>query len=352
MIRLKVCFVLLVCSGFLNTAGYASILKIRKDVDTYDRIEISSQKNVFLKNNTELDGVVVETDVNNISGMSITVKNNTLYIDIGNRMNDNSVFELNLQGIKELKCKGRGTVNVLGLNTEDITVVSDGLGGIKIKDSSLGDSIIKQPYGSISLNNVKSKNTVVYNTSSRKLEANNFIADNMKIESSSSGGFIGDNIVVNDNFEAYLSGSGNMTLNSIQTLNLKAKITSSGDFKANIASEVKNDNISLYTNGSGNITIDNISSESLVAEVLSAGNIRLTGVTEALSIEIDGSGKFYGSTLGSKSCTLKSYGSGNAYVSVKDNINIHLNSSGNIEITGNPRFDSLVTDGSGSVRMK
>ena len=105
--------------------------------------------------------------------------------------------------------------------------------------------------------------------------------------------------------------------------------------------------ISLYVNGSGNITLPTLNSNSIDAKIAGSGNININAGTNTTAVYyVNGSGNVNALGMTSKSCTVKITGSGNVTVNATDNLNVTLTGSGDLKYKGNPTVSSQVT-GSG-----
>jgi len=107
---------------------------------------------------------------------------------------------------------------------------------------------------------------------------------------------------------------------------------------------------SVSITGTGNfegaIECDNFS-----AHITGTGSITVTGNSKDANINITGTGSFNGNEFYVKNATARITGTGNAYISVEDNLNATVTGVGNINYRGEPKVESKVT-GLGKVNKR
>lgn len=107
-------------------------------------------------------------------------------------------------------------------------------------------------------------------------------------------------------------------------------------------------NFDASISGSGDVVLK-VSSSEAKASVSGSGDLTLKGSTTKLIASVTGSGDFHGFDLDSKDVDVSVTGSGDAGVNVSGELRARVTGSGDIEYRGNPtREDSKVT-GSGSI---
>lgn len=139
----------------------------------------------------------------------------------------------------------------------------------------------------------------------------------------SGSGIIATGTVVEDIFEAILSGSG-IIYGDVTSIYFEAKISGSGEIDFGVDS----DNTKAIISGSG--------------------NIKLTGESTFADFLISGSGNIESYSLMLDECNAKISGSGNIYTNVMDYLNVVISGSGNLFYIGNPVIDIDIS-GSGNV---
>lgn len=116
---------------------------------------------------------------------------------------------------------------------------------------------------------------------------------------------------------------------------------------------ITSDQVSGFTiNGSGLIKIEDcLDVDNASFEVNGSGDIYACGVTEILSVRINGSGKFSGFDLQSSVAEVQITGSGDIQTTVSQALEATISGSGNVEYKGSPQITTQIT-GSGNVRKR
>ncbi len=122
-----------------------------------------------------------------------------------------------------------------------------------------------------------------------------------------------------------VSGSGNISTDSLQTQDLR-----------------------LGVSGSSNMNIQNLNANSLNVTVSGSGNFDLSGQANTQDINISGSGNYRAGDLESSNVTIIVSGSGDATVWVKDELTARISGGGNVKYYGQPRVQQTVS-GSGTI---
>lgn len=140
-----------------------------------------------------------------------------------------------------------------------------------------------------------------------------------------------------------LSGSGLMSVDSLNTSHLNVEISGSG----NINGEVVSNSVNAKISGSGNISLEAYTTN-IDTRISGSGNIDLNGETNTGTHTISGSGNINSYNFVQKDCSATISGSGNMYVNVTHNLNANISGSGSIFYIGSPQVTVKIT-GSGSV---
>ena len=108
----------------------------------------------------------------------------------------------------------------------------------------------------------------------------------------------------------------------------------------------------LVISGSGTVEAEAIDGIDFQADISGSGNIELEGMLSGLlSVSISGSGEFDGETLTAPDGEVDVSGSGNAVVNVTDTLEVSVSGSGDVGYLGEPSVDSEVS-GSGNVSQR
>lgn len=122
-------------------------------------------------------------------------------------------------------------------------------------------------------------------------------------------------------------------------------LNGSGSIKVDGAIKASEFNASL--SGSGNLNF-NLNSSTLKAMLNGSGKISSWGNSEKTDISISGSGNFQGENLHTEIANIKLSGSGNVRINASNTINAAISGSGNIYYSGNAAINSK-TSGSGRI---
>ena len=123
-------------------------------------------------------------------------------------------------------------------------------------------------------------------------------------------------------------------------------LTGSGDVST--SSQIKSDQFEAELTGSGDMILD-VDSNIIDAKVTGSGDLKITGSTTHLEIKVTGSGDFDGDSLNSQNVQAYVSGSGNARVVAKNSIKARVNGSGDINYSGNPGKSDTKVMGSGDI---
>ncbi len=104
----------------------------------------------------------------------------------------------------------------------------------------------------------------------------------------------------------------------------------------------------VVLDGSGSITISGLAASNFSATINGSASITVKGSADNLTVNVNGSGSFDGSSLASKTVTVDDSGSGNVRVQASNTLNANVSGSGSVRYSGNPTVNSTV-NGSGTV---
>jgi len=140
-----------------------------------------------------------------------------------------------------------------------------------------------------------------------------------------------------------LSGSGLVSLDSLESDNLRLELDGSGDIRGQVNC---ND---LYTDidGSGNIALE-ATCFSIESRISGSGDISLLGKADKGEFKISGSGNINAFDFELKECKANISGSGDIYTNVSSMLDASISGSGSIYYIGNPQVIINIS-GSGSV---
>ncbi|MFP6807373.1 MAG: DUF2807 domain-containing protein [Pseudomonadales bacterium] len=115
-----------------------------------------------------------------------------------------------------------------------------------------------------------------------------------------------------------------------------------------VVPDLDNDAVKVEINGSGQICLDNLTADKLVVEIKGSGRVKVAGDVEMQSLSISGSGRYEAQQLVSDFAQAKISGSGQADVSVSDDLSVIISGSGKISYGGYPDVSKVIS-GSGKV---
>jgi hypothetical protein len=186
------------------------------------------------------------------------------------------------------------------------------------------------------------------------------------IEMTGSGSLVAD-LAVCDDFECTNSGSGYISIDTVNAATAFLKNTGSGKLSAG---EIHVDEIEIFQSGSGSVdagtvfwatgfSINHSSSGRVLSELLGGGDvdakltgsgrIELEGDAETADFRLDGSGKIDAIDLETSDVKATITGSGKIYVFANDFLDVLITGSGDLYYRGNPQISQRIT-GSGTVR--
>lgn len=109
---------------------------------------------------------------------------------------------------------------------------------------------------------------------------------------------------------------------------------------------------SLVTSGSGNVEIEKITQPSMDIILNGTSNIVITGKVDHFTAELNGSGDVMAKSLEAKTVVLLLNGSGDISAYASELIKARLNGTGDITISGQPIKQDCVASGSGNIQIR
>ena len=111
---------------------------------------------------------------------------------------------------------------------------------------------------------------------------------------------------------------------------------------------VADGSFTVTVSGSGSATLKGLAATTVAVQLSGSGDIRLTGATDAQSVEIEGSGTYLGSELTSQTSDVEIGGSGDAHVDAINQLVAQISGSGSISYTGSPVLTTHIS-GNGTI---
>tara|TARA_B110000093_G_scaffold178454_1_gene217038 strand:+ start:1677 stop:2405 length:729 start_codon:yes stop_codon:yes gene_type:complete len=154
------------------------------------------------------------------------------------------------------------------------------------------------------------------------------------------------NIVADDNILPIITTEvvdGELSISSNESYSTKTKIRV--EIKIPVIDK-------LSISGSGNVSLDSVTKDKLNLLISGSGNIDATGSVANLTAKVSGSGDMRLKRLKTKNCKLTINGSGDAVVSVTEILDAKINGSGDISYYGKPQKVVSKVNGSGDIHPK
>ena len=126
------------------------------------------------------------------------------------------------------------------------------------------------------------------------------------------------------------------------------RLSISGSMKANLVGKLETSNLHISVSGSGNITADSLICKTLSTNVSGSGDITATGKVTNIDSRISGSGKVMATNLIADSVKCSVSGSGDFLVHATDYLNVSISGSGSVKYMGSPKIDQSIS-GSGKI---
>ena len=120
------------------------------------------------------------------------------------------------------------------------------------------------------------------------------------------------------------------------------EVTGSGDISAD---SLKADQLEIKVGSSGSVKINELTADKVDTEIDGSGDVELAGEVAGQTIEIGSSGEYIGGDLYSEITAVTIGGSGDVTVWTTESLDARINSSGSVNYYGDP---SVSSSGSGS----
>jgi len=127
-----------------------------------------------------------------------------------------------------------------------------------------------------------------------------------------------------------------------------SSISASGSIKAHVKGKLTVENFKFQVSGSGNITCDSLICNSVISKVSGSGNINLTGKAGTIDSAISGSGKVIATGMYADTAYCSVSGSGNFEVYANKYLKVNVSGSGNVRYKGDPKVEQAIS-GAGKV---
>ncbi len=143
-----------------------------------------------------------------------------------------------------------------------------------------------------------------------------------------------------------ISGSGRFDLPNIEAAETEMVITGSGKGRVD---SLKTGTARLGITGAGDFRLGNVQAETLETRITGSGDVALSGKAKEQELTISSVGKYKAQDLESVNARVKISGSGSAYVSVQDRLDVRISGSGSVHYRGRPIIVQSIS-GSGKVK--
>jgi hypothetical protein len=145
-----------------------------------------------------------------------------------------------------------------------------------------------------------------------------------------------------------IEGSGDSTISGLSGDNISLQLSGSGSAKFN----GRYQRVDVLQRGSGDLELNIGNSEEVNLLQESSGTITALGSAHRLSIQKQGSGDLDARHLRADAVMLKQTGSGDSIVLARDTVAIEMSGSGDVQVRGGPRVQSVARTGSGEARFR
>ncbi len=142
------------------------------------------------------------------------------------------------------------------------------------------------------------------------------------------------------NLEVKLSGSGDISIGTIECNSLLVRISGFGNF---FSQSVKAKTPTIEITGSGDITVEDMQAEDVSVKISGFGDAAVSGKATRQDAQILGSGDYKAGDLESESAAVKITGFGNARIWASETLDVTITGSGNVEYYGSPRITQTMT---------
>jgi hypothetical protein len=225
---LTIIMLLVSACGFIPTLGSRNLIRERRDVSGFDRVEVSGGGSMdIIQDGTE--ALTVETDDNMMQYVTSEVRGGTLYLGLDSGLRSllpsRLHFTLHVKDLTGISTSGSWDVVSAALKTVNLDIVISGSGKVRV-DSLILDKLSVTISGSGELN-------LAGNTASQTIGisgSGKYLAGDLRTQAAA----------------VSISGSGNVTVWTIDTLTVH--VSGSGDVNYYGSPQV-----SFNQSGSGNI---------------------------------------------------------------------------------------------------
>lgn len=125
----------------------------------------------------------------------------------------------------------------------------------------------------------------------------------------------------------------------------------SGSIKAHLKGKLETSKLDVAVSGSGNVTVDSLICETLQTRFSGSANFKAAGKVTNVESRISGSGKVLVSDLEADSVECRVSGSGDFHVYAKNHLKVNISGSGSVTYKGNPQIDQSIS-GSGKIKKE
>jgi len=126
------------------------------------------------------------------------------------------------------------------------------------------------------------------------------------------------------------------------------RLSISGSMKAHLVGKLETSNLNISVSGSGNITADSLICNTLSTRVSGSGDVTATGKVTNVDSRISGSGKVTATELIADTVKCSVSGSGDFLVYADKYLDVSISGSGSVKYKGNPKIDQSIS-GSGKI---
>ena len=156
-------------------------------------------------------------------------------------------------------------------------------------------------------------------------------------------------LTVTDLDTIVISSSGDVEAPDLEAERFSVTVSSSGDLELG---DLECDTLTVDISSSGDVTIGALYAGDLKVNLSSSGNLDIAGgEVERQDVTISSSGDYAASDLESVEAEARLTSSGTATIRVRDHLQAHLSSSGDLRYAGNPTVDATTTSSGDVVRM-
>jgi hypothetical protein len=145
-----------------------------------------------------------------------------------------------------------------------------------------------------------------------------------------------------------VDGSGDSVITGLSGDAIVLELTGSGNVRFN----GRYQRVTAAVRGSGDLELNTGNTDTITLAQESSGQITAVGSAQKLSIRKDGSGALDARHLRADDVTLKQTGSGDSVVLAREAIAVEMTGSGDVQVRGNPRAQSVARTGSGAVTFR